>query len=114
MKTLFRTLTVLAALASGALSADIVTTHAVHELDLRDVTLPATANGVLSFRKCDDCDIVSLRASAGTQYLLNGEAVELSDLRNAVMRAANRSDDPGALVKHALANDALIYVKVDL
>ena len=114
MKALIRICSMLALLAAAAASADIVTTHRVQEVELRDVRLPATANGVLSFKTCSECDLISLRASAGTQYILNGKSVELAEMRMAVMRAMQRNGDSIVGIKHALANDALVYVNVAL
>lgn len=113
MKTFVWIFTAVAALATASASADPVTTGLVHEIELHKIRLPATANGTLSFRSCGDCELVTLRASIYTQYFLNGKSVDLPLLRSAVLRAGSQHRDSGVLVMHSLADDGLVYVKVD-
>jgi hypothetical protein len=54
------------------------------EIALRDVTLPADANGTLSFRSCATCPIQTHSLSYETVYRFNGRALSFEEFAAAV------------------------------
>lgn len=54
------------------------------ETDVRGMSLPVTADGMMTVTSCVSCPIKTLRASASTQYLLRETPVSLAEFRSAV------------------------------
>lgn len=109
-----RNLLVLAILGlSYSAAADFRTVMEVHEVDLVNLRLPVTVNSTLAFSECRDCARRTLRASAATHYVLNGQTVTLAQFKNAIRGIANRNDVI-VDVFHDLATDAAIRVRVKL
>lgn len=51
------------------------------ESSTSDLRLPGNSNGYILVRRCSGCAELTLSLSAGTRYLVNGEAVEYKDFR---------------------------------
>lgn len=98
---------------SYAAAADFRTVMEVHEVDLVYLRLPVTESGTLAFSDCQDCPTQTLRASATTHYVVNGQTVTLRNFRKAISSITNR-DDVIVDVFHDLATDAAIRVRVKL
>jgi hypothetical protein len=54
------------------------------ELELPDVRFPTAANGLLSFKTCDTCRLVSHQLATTTQYSVNGTSLPFADFLIAV------------------------------
>ena len=104
-------LTILGLSLSAA--ADFRTTTEVWEVELIYLRLPATEGGTLTFSRCADCEVQTLRATAATRYVLNNRDVTLADFRQAVSRITNRKD---AIidVSHHLESNTVTKVRVKL
>jgi len=70
-------------------------------------------NGSVSFKKCDDCERVTVRVTAGTRYTINGKTVKLQDFRKAISRANNRGGVPMTVLHH-LESDTIEMINVSL
>ena len=101
----FRTL-VAGLLFSLALSANaqFQTMQLAHEVPLNQFVVPVTQNGTLNFRSCSDCQSFSSRLTPQTRFTVNGNAVQLSDFRNAVQNVRNKSTKTVTIVQHLDSN----------
>ena len=84
-----------------------------YELTLSNFRAPATENGSVSFKECDDCERMTVRVTAGTRYTINGKTVRLQDFRKAISRVNNR-DGVGMTVLHHLESDTIELINVSL
>ena len=98
---------------SLAAAADFRTTTEVYEIDLPNLRLPGTEGGTLALKECDDCEVLTLRVSAGTRYVLNHRDVTLADFKYAVSRITNR-EDTIIDVSHDLESNTVTRVRVKL
>ncbi len=98
---------------SLAAAADFRTITEVREVDLIDLRLPGTEGGTLAINECDYCEVLTLRVSAGTRYVLNDRDVTLAQFKKAVSRVTNR-EDVIVDVFHHLESDSVTAVMVKL
>ena len=86
-----------------------------YELSLMVVELPASENGTVSFQACEECRTTSLRVTSATQYVANGQPVELSELREiaAELRAtADGRDRAAAYINYEIASLRVTRVRL--
>lgn len=102
-------LTILGLSLSAA--ADFRTTTEVWEVDLIYLRLPTSEGGTLAFSECANCEVLTLRATAATRYVVNKQDVTLVDFRQAIGRIINRKDVI-VDVSHHLASNTVIRVNV--
>ena len=50
-----------------------------YELSLSAFTAPTTTNSNISFKECDECDLMRVRVTATTNYSVNGNSVRALD-----------------------------------
>ena len=93
--------------------ADFKTIVRANEVRLSELQLPASVNGITSFKACSSCEIQSVRASAETRYKLNGEFVSLGDFRRSLALVSER-DLKVAIVMHHLETDLVTLVSIRL
>ena len=96
---------------SIAASADQGVVSRAYELSLADFRAPATENGGASFKPCPDCNYITLRVGPGTRYTLDGEAIELADLRKAILTFRDRESVFVGVVHH-LESDTAEWIAV--
>jgi ABC-type anion transport system duplicated permease subunit len=107
-----RRLTALVLLAiSAAAAADFVVVSQAYEVPLKELRLPGTATGTVTFRECKDCEYQTVRVTTGTQYRANGESLTLADFRKALESAPNPSD-VAVTVLHHLESDTIQAIEV--
>ncbi len=104
-------LTILGLSLSAA--ADFRTTTEVWEVELNNLRLPNTEGGTLTFKDCEDCEVLTLRANAATRYVVNKRDVTLNDFKKAISRITNR-DAMIIDVSHHLDSDTVTKVRVKL
>jgi hypothetical protein len=104
-------LTILGLSLSAA--ADFRTTTEVWEVELNNLRLPATEGGTLAFSDCAECEMLTLRATAATRYVVNKQYVSLADFRIAISRITNR-EDTIVDVSHHLESNTVTQVRVKL
>ena len=109
-KTIF--LGVLACLSLPAF-AEFTTVTRAHEVALSDFRAPASANGIAAFKSCEDCDLLTVRVTPETQYVLNDKSVRLADFRSALSTIANRKDET-VIVMHHLESDTVTAISITL
>ena len=77
-----------------------------YEVSLSNFTAPATVNGGVTFKECDDSDRRMVRVASGTRYAVNGKAVRLEDFRKALLQVPDR-DAASLTVLHHLESDTI-------
>ncbi len=82
-----------------------------HEVQLTGLRLPASSNGTLGFKPCDDCDYETVRVTPATRYEANGQDLILEDFRIAVARITDRAN-ASVTVKQHLESDTITVVRV--
>lgn len=113
MVKLRKILPALVALVCLPAMAEFTTVAEAYEIDLRDFRAPASPNGVVAFKTCSDCPLLSVRVTPATRYLLNGRNVRLHEFRNAVSGVIDR-DDALVVVMHHLASDTVTSISIAL
>jgi len=96
--------------------ADFRTVDLAHEVSFANLRIPEATTGTLIFKTCDDCESVSLRATAQTRYIYNGRDMQLAEFRREMYRIRNEAlrTDNAVTVLHNLETDTVVYVKVML
>ena len=94
-------------------AADFRTITEVWEVELNYLRLPATDGGTLALKDCEDCDVLTLRATAATRYVINNRDVMLIDFKKAISRITNR-DDMDIDVFHHLESNTVTQVRMKL
>ena len=72
--------------------AEIRTLTDARETSPSNMTVPTTSNSRLSFRACDECDLVTARLTPTTAYTVNGERMEFADFRKALLVMRSRGE----------------------
>ena len=91
--------------------AEFTTISRAYEMALSDVRVPATPNSGIIFKKCAECDMVTVRVTPNTQYIVNGRSLPLKDFRKAVFQVTHRDTTP-VTVLHHLESDTIVSVSV--
>lgn len=94
-------------------SAEMRTIAAAYEVALNDFHVPASENGILSFKQCSTCKVQVVKVTGQTEYILNQEKLELSDFRKSLSTVRNRSTVT-VIVRHHLESDTIDRVSVTL
>ena len=91
--------------------AKFTTISRAYELALSDLRVPATPNSGVIFKECAECNMVSVRVTPNTQYIVNGRSLPLKDFRKAVFQVTHRDTTP-VTVLHHLESDTIVSVTV--
>ena len=93
--------------------ADITTLIDAVETSTSNVTVPTASNGNLSFKPCaDNCEeIIRVRLTPETSYVLNGVAMEFIDFRREFYKLRRGSEDY-ALVSYDTEKNTVTSVRV--
>jgi len=92
-------------------TAEFTTYAEAYELALSDVRVPATPSSGIIFKKCGECDAMSVRVTPKTTYLINGQAYPLKEFRKRVFSIRDRSQTPVTIL-HQLEADIVLSVSV--
>ena len=103
----------LACMSLPASAAEGVVIERAYEVALSDFRVPPTTNSTVSFKACADCELLTVRVTHHTQYVLGNESVELKDFRRGISRARKR-EDVTVIVLHHLESDTITAVTIDL
>ena len=110
----FRTLTLILALLVGQFAAaDIRTISLASEVSLSEFRVPASANGVASFKKCESCKLQVVSVTSNTRYEFNHRNVTLQDFRSALSTVTNR-ERRTVIVMHHLESDVITSISLNL
>lgn len=112
MSRLLLAITLIGVLFTTA-NADFRTVNRAYEAQLSGITLPVTENGSIGFRKCAECEPVTLSVTTRTTYHVNGENVSLQEFRRAVLQVRDRRGRV-AIVKHDIESDVVTAVSIRL
>ena len=52
---------------------------------ISSVRMPATPNGTITLRECDDCDFQTIRVTSNTRFEVNNKSVKFDDFRKLVL-----------------------------
>lgn len=91
--------------------ADFTVVARAYEIALINFQAPATANGGISFKRCDDCDRIRLQVNPATHYSINGTTVRLEKFRKVLLHVNDRNQ-PTVVVKHHLESDTVVSISV--
>ena len=89
------------------------TVSMAYELALSEIRVPATPNSGLIFKECASCDMITVRVTANTQYIVNGRSLPLKEFRKAGFQVTNR-DRTAVTVLHHLESDTIVSVTVKI
>lgn len=92
-------------------AADFTTVSRAYEIALSNFQVPATANSGVTFKQCADCELVTVRATPETRYVVDGKAVSLQEFRKDVLQIRNRTE-AYVTVKHHLELDVIESISV--
>jgi len=84
-----------------------------YEVTLSDLRTPATENGAVAFKECNECELMRVRVTSSTHYVINGKTVKLQDFRKTVRQASDH-DENTATVLHHLESDTIISIHVSI
>lgn len=113
MNNLFRIVSIAALVFVQSALADFTTIERAYEVPLNLYRAPATSAGSVAFRQCSNCDQQTVRVTANTQYVFNGEHLDLPDFRRALAGLRDRSNKY-VIVLHHLENDTTTSITLNL
>ena len=94
-------------------AADFTTLTAAYEVSISDLRMPRSTGGTLTFRRCTECALETVRVNSKTRYVLNDRDVELKEFREELRRVRNKKME-GATVRHHLESNMITSVRVNL
>ena len=94
-------------------TADFTTITAAYEVAVSDLRMPRSTGGTLTFRRCAECELETVRVNRKTRYILNDDDFELAEFREELKRAGNKTKG-AATVMHHLESNTITSVKVSL
>jgi len=94
-------------------SAEMRTIAEAYEVALSDFHMPASENGILSFKQCSTCKVQVVKVTGRTEYILNQESMELADFRKSLSKVRQRSAIT-VIVRHHLESNTIDRVSVTL
>jgi len=100
-------------LAASSAFAEFTTVTLASEVRLSEFRLPASVNGIASFKPCGACDMKAVSVNADTRYRLNDQVVTLPDMRRSLARVTNRNRKT-VIVMHHLESDLITQISIKL
>lgn len=100
-------------LAGQTAMADFKTVTRANEVRLNEFRLPASVNGIASFKACGACGMQTVNVSTDTRYVLNDEFVSLPEMRRSLALVSNR-DRKTVIVMHHLESDLITQISIKL
>jgi len=94
-------------------AAQFTTVSKAYEIGIENFRAPVTAHGVATFKSCDTCDQLRVRATPGTSYVVNGKSVTLEKFRDAIVKSGGRINAP-VIVLHHLESDTLVSITINI
>jgi len=94
-------------------AAEFTTVSQAYEIALSDFRVPATPNSGVIFKECEDCDMVTIRVTPDTQYIVNGKSTALKEFRKNVFNIHDRANET-IIVLHHLESNTVVSVSVTI
>ena len=116
MKLITQLVSALLIVTATSAVADFKTVDLAYEVPFAHLRMPASSNGTVTFKQCDDCEELTLSVTPATRYLVNGQNVQLSEFRNVMFRARRQTSNNGnaATVLRNLEADVTVSIAVYL
>ena len=83
------------------------------EVALSEFRVPASPNGVASFKTCPECELQVVSVTQNTRYELNNQSVTLQDFRMSLSTVLDR-DAATVIVMHHLESDLITLIAINL
>ena len=100
-------------LAAPSALAEFTTVTRASEVRLSEFRLPASVNGIASFKPCGACDMKTVSVNADTRYRLNDQVVSLADMRRSLASVTSRNRKI-VIVRHHLESDLITQISIKL
>jgi len=100
-------------LATSSAFAEFTTVTLASEVRLSEFRLPASVNGIATFKPCGACELKTVSVNADTRYRLNGQFVALPDIRRTLASVTNRNRKT-VIVMHHLESDLITQISINL
>jgi hypothetical protein len=100
-------------LAAPGAFAEFTTVTLASEVRLSEFRLPASVNGIATFKPCGACELKTVSVNADTRYRLNGQTVALPDMRRSLASVTNRNGKI-VMVVHHLESDLITQISIRL
>ncbi len=94
-------------------AAEFTTITRAYEAPLSDFRAPTSQNGIVEFKECSECKLLTIRVTPGTRYVLNNQNVSLTDFRAWLSTVRDR-DRETVIVEHHLESDVATAVSITL
>lgn len=102
-----------ALIVSFPVAAEFTTISRAYEISLSDFRVPATPSSGVIFKECADCDMITVRVTPHTQYIVNGRSVELKEFRKNIFQIRDREAET-IIVLHHLETNTVVSVSVEI
>lgn len=89
---------------TGLATADEPSGPYTYETSVHKMRLPQNMNGTISLRQCDDCEYVTLRVTASTQFVFDNKRMRLADFRILVENLRARGDQTMNVTRGSQSN----------
>ena len=99
--------------AAQSAIAEFKTVALASEVRLSEFRLPASVNGIATFKPCRACDMKTVSVNADTRYRLNDQVVSLADMRRSLASVAN-GHRKTIMVMHHLESDLITQISIKL
>lgn len=94
-------------------AAEFVTVSEAYEIALSDFRVPATPSSGAQFKKCEECDYMTVRVTPNTRYVVNGKSVTLKEFRERIFDVRDRAAET-IIVLHHLESDTIESISVEI
>jgi hypothetical protein len=81
-------------------AADFQTVSQAYEVKLSNLTVPPSQSGRILFKECDECDSMSVRLTANTDFVVNGRSVQFEKFRTIANQTHNADTVPVTVLHH--------------
>lgn len=110
MRTQTFLIAVLMSLSLNASAENYIVSHA-YEIAVSGMRLPASVSGSIAIKKCESCDVQTIRVTSDTRYVLNNRDVPLADFKRAVSNILDKQRNIATVIHH-LRSDTIVAVRV--
>lgn len=110
MKQLSKVCGVAVLVLSFSAGAQFRTINKAYEVPIENLRIPGTPSASLALRQCSDCDLITIRVTPDTQYVIYGQRFELAEFRRDFVRVRRSGYEKPVIVKHNLETDTVVSV----
>ena len=106
--------TILASILLGlsvSAAAEFTTIEQAYEVPLSLLRVPASSNGTVMFKECEECKLFRVPVTENTEYLIDGQPLRLREFRKNLFKIRNRDSEIITVRRH-LASNTITAIKV--